>query len=67
MSDTCGVAHQANIPEAPHHSDPHRSSTYWRHCPTIMAEALAGGHRMVAGVQRQGAHRDYNGPRALEP
>lgn len=46
MRDTDGGSYKAKIPEALHHSDPHRSSTYWRHSPKILVELPTGWHRM---------------------
>lgn len=43
MSDTAGGSYRANTLEAPHHSDPLRSSTYWRHIPKILAQLPTGG------------------------
>lgn len=73
MSDTGGGSYKANIPEAPYHSGPHRSSTYCRHTPKILAELPTGRHRIGCQCAKTGGSsglrspQAFNGFRALEP
>lgn len=55
MSDTAGGSYRANTLEAPHHSDPLRSSTYWRHIPKILAQLPTGGAKIWSSLGLRGA------------